>query len=108
MFMMVLKKEECGNTLFYFFRRQRLIIKVDKFSGICYSIVTVKKGVDRMVTKCYLLCSDEITLRAVAKLVGDIPCFVDAKAMNGNRFELYIQCRREDIAAVERRLAQYV
>ena len=61
-----------------------------------------------MVTKCYLLCSDEITLRAVAKLVGDIPCFIDARATTGSRFELYIQCRCEDVAAVERRLAPYV
>lgn len=61
-----------------------------------------------MVTKCYLLCSDEITLHAVAKLVEDIPCFIDTRAMPGSCFELYIQCRCEDVVAVERRLAPYV
>lgn len=61
-----------------------------------------------MITKSYILCSDEITLRAVAKLVGDIPCFIDARAMSGGRFELYIQCRSEDVAAIERRLAPYM
>ena len=61
-----------------------------------------------MVTKCYLLCSNEITLREVAALVTAIPCFIDARATTCDMFELYIKCRAEDICFVERVLSPFV
>ena len=61
-----------------------------------------------MVNKCYLLDNNDATIAAVSRIISRIPCFVDAKAVSSNRFELYIQCRAEDICSVERVLAPYV
>lgn len=61
-----------------------------------------------MVKKCYLLNNDDATITAVSRIINRIPCFIDAKAVSSNRFELYIQCRAEDICSVERVLAPYV
>ena len=61
-----------------------------------------------MVNKCYLLNNDDATIAAVSRIINRIPCFIDTKAVGSNRFELYIQCRAEDIGSVERVLAPYV
>ena len=61
-----------------------------------------------MVTKCYILCSNEITLREAAALLKNIPCFIDARVLPANHFEMYVECRCEDVAAVELALAYVV
>lgn len=61
-----------------------------------------------MITKCYILCSNEITLREAAALLNHIPCFINAQVLQASHFEMYVECRREDVAAVERALAYFV
>lgn len=61
-----------------------------------------------MVKKCYLLGNDEKTIAAISRLISRIPCFIDTAPVSSTRFELYIQCRAEDVACVERVLAPYV
>ena len=61
-----------------------------------------------MVTKCYLLGKDEIFPHTLAWLSDRIPCFIDIKTVTPYRFELYIKCRAEDVAFVERTLAPFM
>ena len=43
-----------------------------------------------MVKKCYLLNNDDATIAAISRIINRIPCFIDAKAVSSNRFELKI------------------
>ena len=61
-----------------------------------------------MTKKCYILMHSSAVETAIRKLSYSVPCFLDRSELCAGYFELAVTCRREDVAAVERRLAPYV
>lgn len=61
-----------------------------------------------MTRRCYILMRSSAVETAIRKLSYTVPCFLDRAELAAGYFELTVTCRREDVAAVERRLAPYV
>ena len=61
-----------------------------------------------MTKRCYILMHSSAVETAIRKLSYTVPCFLDRSELCAGYFELAVTCRREDVAAVERRLAPYV
>lgn len=61
-----------------------------------------------MITKTFYFTESAEVISAISKLIMSIPCFIDTKRADKNRFYFYITCRVEDEAVVDRRLAPYI
>jgi hypothetical protein len=61
-----------------------------------------------MTTKGYLLETSLAAWQAVERVVMDFPCFLRKAVCGDSYIELEIQCRDEDLPAIERRLAPFV
>jgi hypothetical protein len=61
-----------------------------------------------MTTKGYLLETSLAAYKAVEKICNDFPCFLRKAVVGDSYVEVEIQCRDEDLPAIERRLAPFV
>ena len=61
-----------------------------------------------MITKNYIIDGSRKSAKALAEIVRRIPCFLEQTPMNDGSIEVEIRCRAEDVAFVERMLAEFV
>lgn len=61
-----------------------------------------------MAVKCYLLNREEKVYRAICRIIDRVPCTINGKDKEHNRFEFEIHCNPEHIKEVEKILAPFV
>lgn len=61
-----------------------------------------------MVKKCYLLTHSTALIRVIADLSIAFPCRINTNPLGSKVFELYIDCRPQDVSKIEGMLARFV
>lgn len=86
---------------------------VDKTTFFCYNLITKEQRIKgkkekQMTKKVYYIENTNEANNAIERIINNFPTFVDVETIEMNYIQLTIECREEDLKAIENILKDFV